>query len=851
MSSPLIRFDDSGRMTSGSPGGKIAIDPLVGQLRDDLVSVPSTISDEANGTPIPVGGSASGLIDSSGDTDVYSISLIAGHTYTVSLHGTGATPLLDSFLQIGSPTNTLVIQDDDGGNGLYSIATFTAATSGTYSVVAASFANQNDPGTGGYTVNVFENTVDSVGDTNATAATIGLGTTFGARETGTDTDRYAITLEAGQYYTFKVAGGADYNTDPTAVPTGELDTFITLRSANGDIVAQNDDNSYPSDISSGVGFLAQTGGTYYLDVQAYAGQTGGYVLDATKVDIASLSPLDSIDWRNADNVPFVNVNNVPTAYVYFGQAGENFGETGDDGVTPMVTFGWNDYEKQQVMEALHEYEKVFGTHYEITTDVNQATFRLSTTSSDQYGAYFYPQDPSYGSQQGIGVFNVDSGGWSLPGQASLQRGGYAFAVILHEFGHAHGLAHPHDNGGGSDVMLGVTAPTGSLGLYDLNQGVYTVMSYNDAWVTGPDGPSPYTRATVGYGWSGSLSAFDIAELQTRYGVHDENTGNDVYVLQDKNATGTFYQTIWDTGGTDTIVYNGARHANIDLLAATLDYSKTGGGLVSFVDDIYGGYTIANGVVIENATGGSGNDTLLGNEADNILIGNAGDDKLVGRGGNDTASYITATSAIVANLNSGKASGGAGNDTFQSIENLTGSNFNDVLTGSNLANMLSGGKGNDKIYANGGNDLVFGGDGIDTITLGAGNDTFVAEAGTTRIAGKAGRISLDVITDLDQFGNDVIDVSRLGSFTFKGMGDATGAGDLTYKTYADINVVESLFGTDLDGKAASASAKGPVTVVYGNVDGGEYDVAIVLLSKASVGAADFILSGALSSDHALV
>ena len=92
-------------------------------------------------------------------------------------------------------------------------------------------------------------------------------------------------------------------------------------------------------------------------------------------------------------------------------------------------------------------------------------------------------------------------------------------MILHEFGHAHGLAHPHDNDGGSEIMLGVTAPTNSYGLFNLNQGVYTVMSYNDAWDFHPDGPSPFTIAGIGNGWSGTLGAFDIAVLQERYGVH--------------------------------------------------------------------------------------------------------------------------------------------------------------------------------------------------------------------------------------------------------------------------------------------------------------------------------------------
>ena len=74
-------------------------------------------------------------------------------------------------------------------------------------------------------------------------------------------------------------------------------------------------------------------------------------------------------------------------------------------------------------------------------------------------------------------------------------------------------------------------------------------------------------------------------------------------------------------------------ARIDLTAATLDYTPTGGGVVSFLynedhlhphaEQVKGGFTIANGVVIENATGGDGNDVLIGNSAANVLTGNIG------------------------------------------------------------------------------------------------------------------------------------------------------------------------------------------------------------------------------------
>jgi hypothetical protein len=62
----------------------------------------------------------------------------------------------------------------------------------------------------------------------------------------------------------------------------------------------------------------------------------------------------------------------------------------------MVTYGWQQFQIDGVMNALAEYTKITGINYVITTDVHQATFRLLTDISTQYGAYFYPQDPAFG-----------------------------------------------------------------------------------------------------------------------------------------------------------------------------------------------------------------------------------------------------------------------------------------------------------------------------------------------------------------------------------------------------------------------------------------------------------------------
>ncbi len=632
-----------------------------------------------------------GSLDAS-QYDVFTVHLTAGVTYTFAERPTAVGGIEDPFLILfNSNLSTVLASDDDGGLGRSSMITFTPTATADYQLVASSwyYIDPSAPDhidAGDYTITRWDSTAADAGSTRATAVDITVGsTTYAQLNAPGDLDMYRIQLTAGSFYTFTYAGGIASGAEYPNQAAGDNIGILRLYDANGVQI------SAAANYETGIGFIAPTSGTYFIRAEGYEPtMTGGYTLDVTATNPADHDPLQSIRWVDANNIPTVNVGGTPTAYVYFAPASDGgFGELGDDG-QPMVTYGWQQFQIDGVMNALEEYSHITGINYLITTDVNQATFRLVTDISEQYGAYFYPQDPADGTQQGIGVFNLASGGFTRP--ASLEQGGFSFAVILHEFGHAHGLAHPHDTGGGSDVMLGVTDSQGSLGIYDLNQGVYTVMSYNDGWQTNPDGTLEFSRQTLDSGWSGTLSAFDIAVLQERYGVHAYNAGDTVYNIesQQKNA---YYATIWDSGGADTIAYSGGRDAHIDLLAATLDYTPTGGGVVSFVEGTFGGYTIAHNVVIENATGGSGSDALMGNSANNTLTGNNGEDTLIGRAGND------------------------------------------VLLGGNGKDSLSGGVGNDSLSGGSGKDVLNGGAGNDTLAGGADLDTFVfQDAGTDKIIG---------------------------------------------------------------------------------------------------------------------
>ncbi len=121
--------------------------------------------------------------------------------------------------------------------------------------------------------------------------------------------------------------------------------------------------------------------------------------------------------------------------------------------------------------------------------------------------------------------------------------------------------------------------------------------------------------------------------------------------------------------------------------------------------------------IENLIGSSYGDTLSGDGNDNVLTGGAGADVLNGGAGNDTASYADAGARVVASLTSNfwpLQSGDAQGDSFNSIENLTGSDHDDGLVGDSSANILSGGAGDDSLNGLGGNDSLDGGLGNDSI-----------------------------------------------------------------------------------------------------------------------------------------
>ncbi|MBU2089403.1 MAG: M10 family metallopeptidase C-terminal domain-containing protein [Alphaproteobacteria bacterium] len=310
------------------------------------------------------------------------------------------------------------------------------------------------------------------------------------------------------------------------------------------------------------------------------------------------------------------------------------------------------------------------------TTANVGTLRFAFTGYEMTGAAAYAYLPDSSARAGdiwISSTSLTDTSWA--------PGSFNFQTLVHEIGHTLGLKHPFEASGSGIALAAADDYYGN-----------SVMSYSPT-AGNQDASISFETTTP--------MLYDILAIQYLYGANTAyNNGSSTYTY---GQGGNYYETIWDTGGTDTIVFTGSSSVAIDLQAGA--WSQLGAPLVISTES--GNLTqretvrIADGVVIENATGGSGNDTITGNSSNNILTGGGGSDSILGGDGGD---YID-------------VSAGFGNV-------VNGGNQGDTIVGSATGDELRGGKGLDSIDGGGGNDTMYSGLGSDTLTGGSGDDIFV-------------------------------------------------------------------------------------------------------------------------------
>ncbi|UTW56228.1 M10 family metallopeptidase [Kordiimonas sp. SCSIO 12610] len=756
---------------------------------DTILNNSSTSGEISNGQTI------FGTIDTAGDRDAYRIELEAGVTYTISLTGLS---LSDPFIRGIHDENFNLISgtsNDDGGEGLNSLVTFTPATSGTFFIVAGAFGSSTGD---------FALTVESSLDETEVAAVDETGTAFGVINSVDDSDLISVELQAGTTYVIGLNANG-FATSPL------LDPLIEgILDANQNLIpgTRNDDGG--PGLNSLVTFTPETSGTYFIQASAFGLNTGAYSV--------SVEPETSLI-RSDDPVRFVGlsgnnlIDSLILGYAYgadesggidisysFPDADSQFSSTFyGPGSEPFVDFAsLSPVARDFFRGTLEQISRFTNANFtEVTeTDTEVGTIRTAFTGLGDPGVLGFAFVPVSTSDSAL-VSDI----W-IVGQ-NLAEGDVAFnTTLIHELGHAIGLKHPFETEPGNSNVLSA----------EFDNLDYTVMSYT----------SSFRNDGVGDLEPQTFMSLDIQALQYLYGVDTVTTaGNQTY---DFDQSERHYLTIWDYAGNDTIsVGNASRSVNINLTPGT--WSDVG-TTINYTSGDTENFTvfIAEDTIIENAVGGAGDDTIRGNDADNELLGAPGDDFIAGGKGNDFSrggfgndqlfagagdegndtlaggrgddtlgggagddlvvggGFVRAGLALdLGDLASDDGQdtlfGGAGNDTLigggysDTNENGSYDVGEEVITGIDV-NTLYAGTGNDRVVGAAGNDTLGGGTGDDTLRGGDGNDTFYGGRGDSDDTGRNDVISGGNGNDtvFAGAGNDDIDGGLGNDQLFNGAGD---------------------------------------------------------------------------------
>ena len=600
----------------------------------------------------------------------------------------------------------------------------------------------------------------------ATTASISVGgIVTDVLETPGDHDWFRITLTAGQSITISLSGSG-------ANPVS--DTYLNLRDANGNIIAHDDDTG--GTLNSKIVFTATTSGTYYIDAGAWDTSaladgsntpapapsntiTGTYTLSVQPYTPPPVVSYDTI------------ANQLVNGYWNAEQTTSHHFNVTQGGTITVDYSHLTAAEQTLAIAALGEWSDIIGVNFTQVSagQTAQIVFDDSEDTTPNAGP-IAATDGHWSNGITTSEHVHISSSWVNNYGTSLNS--YSFQTYIHEIGHALGLGHAGNYNNTADYAADALFANDSWGT--------SIMSYFDEADNSYFAHQGFTKElsltpmdadilAVGqlYGLSTTTRTGD-----TTYGFNS-NAGRDAF-----NASlfpGAAY-TIFDSGGNDTLDYSGfSSNQIINLNPETF----------SSVGSRVGNVMIARGTVIENAIGGSGNDTIIGNDVANKLIGNGGNDTILAGAGDDFLTGGAGTDSLT---------GGAGNDTFSdTMFNLYDDTITDFSAGDKI--VFTDASLSTFTFNLSGNTLTYNGFSLHLGSVPSGGLVASAAPGggvmlmSNAPAPQPASTVQDVITHFTDFNgdhrSDILWTNNNGMFTdWLGQADGSLVGNDNFVTHAD-------------------------------------------------------------------
>ena len=177
----------------------------------------------------------------------------------------------------------------------------------------------------------------------------------------------------------------------------------------------------------------------------------------------------------------------------------------------------------------------------------------------------------------------------------------------------------------------------------------------------------------------------------------------------------------------------ATATELDGLSSPLSTSEFGPNVTSEACDIEG--TSGDDPAL---AGTAASEVICGFGGDDVIDGGGGFDVIVGGSGIDDVDYSGAGGEITADLTANLVEEAGDGDTIVGgIENVIGSDFDDIITGDANANFVQANDGKDTIEGGEGDDELKGGIGGDTMKGGGGDDEVLSQDGGDVLKGQGG------------------------------------------------------------------------------------------------------------------